>query len=722
MDSSRKCATDADHLAPDLQNVVLGTTKAGIKGNFTVKYESEKTSKSSSKSEASEQPSLSKYFSQPAPSLSSTASFFDQISSSSNDSAMMTSVRESSSSQDLFLAATSPAPVKSLSASSVASPSVSTNPAPSAVKANGKGDVVKEKLNSPEQEIPTDISIQGGSKVEPVVCKIFASQDTSKDSSGASGEVFFDMLGGTAASNNKPPQMPSSQRIDLTIPTMCTSGTNSIGTSPDFTTTTEGSFLTPSEDTTPTPTGDPFSSMLNEEQFSKSSSTHPSETDRRRDAWIPSERTRNALITAATSPPGTYFPERELLTMPGVVLEEDMVDTVHEVVSHYLGEVEASKRKVLTANDVTQDERGLRELIQAGCYRAAINLTGRLLTIYGQGVGRAGHPSKHTVHSIQLWFTRIALHVKLRSFSLAEVESEPFGNLDQPDLYFQFYPELYGGRMGSMVPFSFRLLLAELPQYSTKYQDAFNRLHELLATIRKILANLNAGQCEDGSPAELSANDKNESKKLWNTREIRVLHSIVNCALYQKDFSLAVEVLELLLTRESGVHQKRALQSALGRVYLQLGDVAGAERHFALARDLRQQHSLSGIGPITGTPASDLRELVDRGLMAVAQNAFQEAYECFHKASSLDPGNIMLFNNMGVCLLYLGRLKEALALLEGAVNNNPTRGLHESLLLNVCTLYELEGSYSSRKKLNMLKLLSKYKGDGMNIACLKLQM
>ncbi|GLH04157.1 Uncharacterized protein GBIM_09929 [Gryllus bimaculatus] len=685
MDSSRKCTTDADHLAPDLQNVVLGTTKAGIKGNFTVKYESEKTSKSSSKSEVSEQPSLSKYFSQPAPSLSSTASFFDQISSSSNDSAMMTSVRESSSSQDLFLAATSPAPVKSLSASSVASPSVSTNPAPSAVKANGKGDVVKEKINLPEQEIPTDISIQGGSKVEPVVCKIFASQDTSKDSSGASGEVFFDMLGGTAASNNKPPQMPSSQRIDLTIPTMCTSGTNSIGTSPDFTTTTEGSFLTPSEDTTPTPTGDPFSSMLNEEQFSKSSSTHPSETDRRRDAWIPSERTRNALITAATSPPGTYFPERELLTMPGVVLEEDMVDTVHEVVSHYLGEVEASKRKVLTANDVTQDERGLRELIQ-------------------------------------LWFTRIALHVKLRSFSLAEVESEPFGNLDQPDLYFQFYPELYGGRMGSMVPFSFRLLLAELPQYSTKYQDAFNRLHELLATIRKILANLNAGQCEDGSPAELSANDKNESKKLWNTREIRVLHSIVNCALYQKDFSLAVEVLELLLTRESGVHQKRALQSALGRVYLQLGDVAGAERHFALARDLRQQHSLSGIGPITGTPASDLRELVDRGLMAVAQNAFQEAYECFHKASSLDPGNIMLFNNMGVCLLYLGRLKEALALLEGAVNNNPTRGLHESLLLNVCTLYELEGSYSSRKKLNMLKLLSKYKGDGMNIACLKLQM
>jgi hypothetical protein len=76
--------------------------------------------------------------------------------------------------------------------------------------------------------------------------------------------------------------------------------------------------------------------------------------------------------------------------------------------------------------------------------------------------------------------------MKLRSFSLAEVESEPFGDLDRPDLYFQFYPELYGGRMGSMVPFSFRLLLAELPQYLTKHQEALNRLHTLLATVRKV--------------------------------------------------------------------------------------------------------------------------------------------------------------------------------------------------------------------------------------------
>ena len=87
----------------------------------------------------------------------------------------------------------------------------------------------------------------------------------------------------------------------------------------------------------------------------------------------------------------------------------------------------------------------------------------------------------------QIWFTRIALLVKLRQFSVAEVEAEAFGgDLDRPDLYFQFYPDMYGGRRGSMAPFAFRLLLAELPQYLSKHHDALDRLYALLAIVRKV--------------------------------------------------------------------------------------------------------------------------------------------------------------------------------------------------------------------------------------------
>jgi trafficking protein particle complex subunit 12 len=86
----------------------------------------------------------------------------------------------------------------------------------------------------------------------------------------------------------------------------------------------------------------------------------------------------------------------------------------------------------------------------------------------------------------QLWSTRISLLVKLRSFSLAEVEAEPFGDLERPDLYFQYYPDMYKNRQGTLVPFSFRLLLAELPQYLNKGKEALTRLHTILATVRQV--------------------------------------------------------------------------------------------------------------------------------------------------------------------------------------------------------------------------------------------
>lgn len=102
-----------------------------------------------------------------------------------------------------------------------------------------------------------------------------------------------------------------------------------------------------------------------------------------------------------------------------------------------MGDAESSQRKILNVDNVTQDERGLRSLIVAGCYRAAVNLTGRLLTIYGQGYGRAGQPAKHSPHSLQLWFTRLALLAKLGEFELLQQEAEPFDQLNKPDVYYE---------------------------------------------------------------------------------------------------------------------------------------------------------------------------------------------------------------------------------------------------------------------------------------------
>lgn len=287
-----------------------------------------------------QQPSLNQYFNQNANSSVPGASFFDQISSPSSggpiDSAMMKSVRESDSSHDLFSPNQAPSSHKSLASSVIPGSTGSFHP------------------GNPNVTVPS-------SNDEPVVCRIFSEPDTSS-SNIASGKNFFDFISSVPNFSGPAPGIS----IDLSLPP---SSSSSLLTSPDFTSTaTEDGFMSTTSSVAATPTA-PHDILAPDDSFSKSAGFRPNEADRRRDAWIPSEKTRQALIAMATSAPGTYIPDKDMLTMPGVCVQEDMVDPVTEMVQQYLGGEEASKRKVLTMQDVTQDERGLRELIQVNSFQ-----------------------------------------------------------------------------------------------------------------------------------------------------------------------------------------------------------------------------------------------------------------------------------------------------------------------------------------------------------------
>ncbi|XP_034951114.1 trafficking protein particle complex subunit 12 [Chelonus insularis] len=447
--------------------------------------------------------------------------------------------------------------------------------------------------------------------------------------------------------------------------------------------------------------------LKNENTFNIERSELPSK-DSHSDGWIPCEQTRKILRSIATSTFSNNVVDRENLTMPGLTIQDDMIDTVKATSIHFFGEDENIHRNILTATDVTQDERGLRNLIQTGCYRAAVDLSGRLLAVYGQGYGKINHLSKHTPHSLQLWYTRLSLLLKLKQFDILKAESEPFGNLDKPDMYFTFYPELYGTRHGSMASFAFRLLLAEIPLYYGKTKDAINNLYKLLSVINQIIKNLEAGLTEEGGVSKYSETDQKNYIKLWVNRKSRVQISIVNCALTVNNFKLAINVLEELLKSANWTkEQSEILKSAIGRIYLFLGDVLMAEKIFGDVKKNSEE-------------LPSIRELIDRGLMAVAQNSYQEGYNHFKIASSADPSNIMLINNMAVCLLYTGQLKAAVQLLENAVTRNPVKCLQERVLLNLSTLYELHTTHSKQCKLHLLRLLNRYTGDHIDISCLKL--
>lgn len=240
-----------------------------------------------------------------------------------------------------------------------------------------------------------------------------------------------------------------------------------------------GPFQTFSESS---PLEDPFAASL-----------QMSDEDRCHDAWIPSEETKNILINMATSPPGTYIPQTEQLCMPVLVVTESQGDPVKDLVYRYMGEQEALKRHVLTADKVSQDKEGLKQLIVAGCLRSAVDLTGTLLMAVGFGEEQSEEPRVHSPEILQYWYCRFALLMKLRLYNIAETEFQAFKNLDTPDIYYDFYPQIYPGKRGSMVAFGMRLLHAELPHHLGRSQETLDRLYYILAVTQKILKNLEDG-------------------------------------------------------------------------------------------------------------------------------------------------------------------------------------------------------------------------------------
>uniref|UniRef100_A0A4W6C525 Trafficking protein particle complex subunit 12 n=1 Tax=Lates calcarifer TaxID=8187 RepID=A0A4W6C525_LATCA len=435
-----------------------------------------------------------------------------------------------------------------------------------------------------------------------------------------------------------------------------------------------------------------------------------SEVDRRHDAWLPSEETRKMLISVATQQYSPAYIESNRLTMPGLKFDNLQGDAVKDLMLRFLGEQAAMKRQVLTANSVEQSFTGLKQLVTSKNWRAAVDLTGRLLTAHGQGYGKTGQPTSHTTDSLQLWFVRLALLTKLNLFQNAELELEPFGNLDHPDLYYEYYPTVYPGRRGSMVPFSMRLLHAELPQYLAKPQEALDRLHNLKTVCLVILENLEKGLAEDGSMITLTQENRQASLKLWQSRLSRVMYSMANCLLLMKDYVLAVETYHSIIQYEP--QQRVQLLSGIGRIFLQIGDVKTAERYF---QDVEKACQMKG-----SQSSHTTCMLMNRAFVYLSQNNYAEAHASFTEVLKIDPKNPVANNNAAVCLLYLGRLKESLGQLEGLVQQDPALYLHESVLFNLTTMYELESSRSTQKKQALLEAVACREGDSFNTQCLKL--
>ncbi len=89
-----------------------------------------------------------------------------------------------------------------------------------------------------------------------------------------------------------------------------------------------------------------------------------------------------------------------------------------------------------------------------------------------------------------------------------------------------------------------------------------------------MIGNLKWGKLENGANpanANVSKDDVKASLQLWTERKMRVLYSLANCAIQQKDIEIATRTLDDVFELETSSENKANVRSIQGRMFLQIG-------------------------------------------------------------------------------------------------------------------------------------------------------
>ncbi|KAH9995547.1 hypothetical protein BJV77DRAFT_942843 [Russula vinacea] len=200
--------------------------------------------------------------------------------------------------------------------------------------------------------------------------------------------------------------------------------------------------------------------------------------------------------------------------------------------------------------------------------------------------------------------------------------------------------------------------------------------------------------------------------QMWVERAARVGLIAASQFIEIKDFTAATALLEPLATQQhqqspSPTSTNSELRSALGRVYLQAGQLDQAEAHFAaIAADAN---------------APETTKALNAAFLASARGDWEAADMLLRGLVEQDDADYAAVNNLAVALLGQGKLKEGIEVLEAALETSPsTLAMAEPFLFNLSTLYELRSSIAADKKRELLIEVSKWSGDGLRTTCLKL--
>ncbi|KAI9490515.1 hypothetical protein BDB00DRAFT_768736 [Zychaea mexicana] len=307
---------------------------------------------------------------------------------------------------------------------------------------------------------------------------------------------------------------------------------------------------------------------------------------------------------------------------------------------------------------------------------------------------------------LELWYLRLLALTKLGLYQLASAELDKLGDLSRAELTFEFHNAIPkqqqdSSSSGSMVPFELRILAARLPAWLKYPLVALERLTMLAVHCKKVVVN---------SISMMHAKEMGP----WRQREAQVYLVMATQMMEMNDYTGAASTMEMVSkqfgTKKDG-KQDLDILSALGRLYLQLGDIESAEKIY-------------GQVDKEGSQNEAIVETVqmNRAFLLMAKGEWNQAAAVLRGILEANKENLLVVNNLAVCYVYLGQISTAIELLSTMTTQNPTSaGTCETAVMNLCTLYELRYDPATGHKVNVMKQVARWVGDSFQADCIKLQ-
>ncbi|PRP81926.1 hypothetical protein PROFUN_10634 [Planoprotostelium fungivorum] len=361
-----------------------------------------------------------------------------------------------------------------------------------------------------------------------------------------------------------------------------------------------------------------------------------------------------------------------------------------------------------------------------GSWRSVVKLVDRLLIDV---------PHRHDM--IQIRLCRIVANMKLRMHKAAQTELLELGDFDSAPNLFEDYPEQYGNLRGSMIPFTLRVLRAVLPLHlkastsldplyelltlcktqmdsMTQYEEDIKKRDNRLANLEDSLTPLSS-LCPPfhftSTPIDVTQlvyDDYDVTFSTWNEREKGLTLLIATRMMMDKEYPTAIIMMMELLKKYP---EDVTLLCSLGRIYLQLGNIRAATATFKQVESLMEAQ-----GELNRSTTIHM----NRGYLALASDQFTTAINHFQHVLDIDPLNVVAANNKSICYLYTCNLAQAITSIEDFILKRPEVNVNETIVSNLCTLYDLKSDNSADRKKSVLSMVAKYAGDDFDFSVIKL--